>query len=339
MTRKEQAQKLLERIKQLENPVDEFKDSLIAQEISNISERLKQNPTIKTLQKFNADLTRLNTELLKVKTNSEAEDKAIRLELAPIQQSIRTLQRELKQADFNLQKEFETKLRNLPKVPDLTKELAKLRTEFNTRINAIPKDDDSALQADLDNIKQQLQDLVSASAEEEKIEREELNQAISKFRTELNNRLANIGGGQAAPQFMVANVESKKYKDINLKAGANVTLTLADNNTTHRSEITIAATGGSGSGITRSINSVSVDTTAAASATVDYVYLCSGTMVLTLPDASSNSNLYTIKNVGNGTVTVATTSSQTIDGALTQVMPVKFTSIDVISDTANWSIT
>ncbi len=84
----------------------------------------------------------------------------------------------------------------------------------------------------------------------------------------------------------------------------------------------------------------SVSTLAASASQTDYVYLCSGTMTLTLPDATaSNTNLYTIKNVGSGTVTVNTTSAQTIDGNLTITMPVQYTSIDVISDTANWGIT
>lgn len=339
----EKRQKLIalkEKLNQLENPVDGFKDSLIAQEISNISDRLKQNPTIKTLQKFNSDLTKLNTELLKVKSQSETEDKQIRVDLAPIQQSIRNLQKDLKQNDFNLKKEFENKLRALPQIPDLTDELGKLRTEFNQRINAIPKDDDSALQADLETIRQQLQDMVSAEETEDKIEREELEKKFAAIRLEINKRLSNLGGGQASPQFFVGgNDPLTRYRDINLKAGSNITLAYANNNTTRKAEITITSTGGQGSGITRSINSISADTSAGATATTDYVYLISGTTTLTLPDATTNTNLYTVKNVGTGVVTIATTSSQTIDGNLTITMATQFTSVDLISDTANWGIT
>lgn len=130
-----------------------------------------------------------------------------------------------------------------------------------------------------------------------------------------------------------------RYTDINYKAGSNVTFTIANNNTTKMVDVTVAATGGGG-GTVRSINSVSVDTSAAAVAATDYVYLCSGTMILTLPDATaSNTNLYTIKNVGSGIITIATTSAQTIDGTTTITMPTQYTSVDVISDTANWSIT
>lgn len=329
MTKKEKLVQLKARLEALQPVEDTFKDSFIAQELTSISDRLKSNPTIKTLQKFNADLSKLQTEIQKFKSD---------FDLAPIQQSIRNLQKELKQADYNLQKEFEARIQALPKIPDLTTEVKSLEAEFNQRLLNLPQPEN--LKPDLENIRQQLQDLVSSGIEEDKMDKEEIDNAFKKLRTEINTRLSNLGGGQASPQVFVGGSDPlKKYRDINLKAGANVTLTFADNNTTKKAEITIAATGGSGSGIVRSINSISADTTAAAVATTDYVYLVSGTTTLTLPDATTNTNLYTIKNVGTGTVTVATTSSQTIDGALTQVMPVKFTSIDVISDTANWGIT
>jgi hypothetical protein len=100
--------------------------------------------------------------------------------------------------------------------------------------------------------------------------------------------------------------------------------------------VTIA--GGSGSGITRTINSVSTATNAGDTASVDYVYLVSGTTTITLPTAVGNTNMYTIKNVGVNTVTVDTTSSETIDGSLTITMPVTNQSLDFISNNSNWNI-
>jgi len=91
-----------------------------------------------------------------------------------------------------------------------------------------------------------------------------------------------------------------------------------------------------GSGITRSINSVSGTTSAGAAASTDYVYNCTSTFTLTLPTAVGNTNRYTIKNSGTGTITVNTTSSQTIDGSLTAVMSTQYSSIDVISNGTNW---
>lgn len=95
--------------------------------------------------------------------------------------------------------------------------------------------------------------------------------------------------------------------------------------------------GGGGSGITRSINSVSTNTNAASTALTDYVYLCSGTMTLTLPTAVGNSNLYTVKNVGSGTITVASIAG-TLDGAVTLTNSTQYQSDDFISDNTNWNI-
>jgi hypothetical protein len=64
-------------------------------------------------------------------------------------------------------------------------------------------------------------------------------------------------------------------------------------------------------------------------------------ITITLPTAVSNTNLYVIKKIdssGNN-VTVATTSSQTIDGGTTAVIKVQYASISVVSDGSNWYIT
>lgn len=94
------------------------------------------------------------------------------------------------------------------------------------------------------------------------------------------------------------------------------------------------ATGGN----TRSILSVSTNTNAGSTVSTDYVYLCSSTITITLPTAVSNQNLYTIKNVGTGVVTINTTSSETIDGSLTAPISLQYQSLTLVSDGANWNI-
>lgn len=118
-----------------------------------------------------------------------------------------------------------------------------------------------------------------------------------------------------------------------ISAGTGITITIDGNG---RKRI---STNSSGSGITRIITSIAINTTADATSSTDYVYLVSGTTTLTLPTAVGNSNLYTIKNVGNGTVTVAFTSSQTCDGSSTVSLPVQYTAVDLISNGSNWNVT
>ena len=107
-----------------------------------------------------------------------------------------------------------------------------------------------------------------------------------------------------------------------------------------RADGTFAVPPSGSGGIVRSISSISTPTTAGATASTDYVYLVSGATTLTLPTAIGNTNRYTVKNVGSGAVTVATTAAQTIDGGSTAVLTASLQgSIDLISDNSNWNIT
>jgi len=66
----------------------------------------------------------------------------------------------------------------------------------------------------------------------------------------------------------------------------------------------------------------------------------SGPITITLPTAISATQVYTIKKKTPDTnaVTVATTSSQTVDGSTTYILPTQYQSIDVASDNTNWFI-
>ena len=79
-------------------------------------------------------------------------------------------------------------------------------------------------------------------------------------------------------------------------------------------------------------------TTTYAVLTTDRIINCtSGTFTVTLPTAVGvTGKAYVIKNSGTGTITIDTTSSQTIDGALTVTINVQYTSYHVVSNGANW---
>ena len=96
-------------------------------------------------------------------------------------------------------------------------------------------------------------------------------------------------------------------------------------------------TGATG-GISRSITNIAVNTTAGAVALTDYVYFVSGTTAVTLPTAIGNTNQYTIKRVGTNTVTINTTSAQTIDGSTTATLNFQYESLDLVSDGTNWNV-
>jgi hypothetical protein len=99
-----------------------------------------------------------------------------------------------------------------------------------------------------------------------------------------------------------------------------------------------AGSSGTSGSTVKSINIISTNTTAGSAVNTDYTYLASGTINVTLPTAVANTNNYYIKNIGSGTVTILTTSSQTIDGSLSAPLPVPYTSLTLVSDQSNWFI-
>lgn len=66
----------------------------------------------------------------------------------------------------------------------------------------------------------------------------------------------------------------------------------------------------------------------------------SGPITITLPTAVGNKHLYDVKKIDTSVnaVTVATTSSQTIDGGTTALLRVPYVSVTLVSDNSNWSV-
>lgn len=93
----------------------------------------------------------------------------------------------------------------------------------------------------------------------------------------------------------------------------------------------------SGSGITRTVATVTATVTLGATALTDYVTFIGASGVVTLPTAVGNTNRYTLKNIDSSNKTVSTTSAQTIDGSTTITLTPN-TSVDVVSDNANWRV-
>jgi hypothetical protein len=71
----------------------------------------------------------------------------------------------------------------------------------------------------------------------------------------------------------------------------------------------------------------------------DYTIVCGAATTVTLPTAVGiPGRIYNIKNMSSGIVTVATTSSQTIDGSTTRLISTNNETITVQSDNVNWVI-
>jgi len=71
----------------------------------------------------------------------------------------------------------------------------------------------------------------------------------------------------------------------------------------------------------------------------DYIYLVNGAHTVTLPNAVGNTSRYDIKNIGTGIATIATTLAQTIDTTTASItLPVRYTSLTIVSNGTNWNI-
>lgn len=67
--------------------------------------------------------------------------------------------------------------------------------------------------------------------------------------------------------------------------------------------------------------------------------LCTGTFTVTLYAASGNTGKQvTVKNISTGTITIDGNASETIDGAATQAISARYTSLSLVCDGSNWHI-
>jgi len=163
---------------------------------------------------------------------------------------------------------------------------------------------------------------------------ERLDAKAIKNLPEITQRIVERRVGGSGPKTLIVDTGSTSLgQDINRInfTGSAMTATRSG-----EGQVTVSVT--SGSGISRSINTISSNTNADSASSTDYIYLVSGTTTLTLPTAVGNSNLYTIKNSGSATITIATTSSQKIDGASSYSISIQNFSVTVISNGSNWFI-
>lgn len=313
--------------------------------VAKLKDSLKQKIQVKTLEDVNTQFNtfRRSLNFTPLFTSIENIEKSLDAKIANVSELLRTettdFQKLLKEnngvIDSNLEKSIASlkeELTGLKAQKD--GEIKDLRTRINELPDFVKRVDDTFASMRTVMAEDKKQD----AAESKKL-LQTINDGLEKLRKELTNRINNFPhGGNANRDIRVGGAfVLTPFTDINLKAGSNVTITYSTNQATKFTDITFASTGGGGT--IRSINSISTSQTAGATAGTDYVYICSGTITLTLPTAVGNTNLYTVKNAGTGIITVDTTSSQTIDGDLTITMPVKYTSVDLISDGSNWQIT
>ena len=98
--------------------------------------------------------------------------------------------------------------------------------------------------------------------------------------------------------------------------------------------------GGGGGGAGSFTGNVAAKTSAYVATTSDDVLLCSGTFPVTLYATSGNSGeLLFIKNTGTGVITISGDSAgETIDGNVSAFLTTQNSSVEVVTDGADWFI-
>ncbi len=321
------------------------------EQISQAREKLKQE--------ISADnLDEINTKIDKLKKT---------IDLSPLQEGLKVLEKNFKESVEGLLGEIESKTEELLEVREKTlsgrtseleneiEELKNILTDYSVnhskqsleigkRIEeVIGQFKKYALTVQIDELKGSVGELgkeFGKTAKNNEEELKKLEELLKKTRIELVSMIASKGGGNQNRNIAVGGNPSvlSKYTDLNIKPGSGITLSYSNNETTKYLDLTIAATAGAG-GITREVNKISVSSVVGSVIGIDYVTICDEGVGITLPTAVGNENLYTVKNVATSSVLIIGDGAETIDDDATLILSTQYTSVDLISDGANWKIT
>lgn len=224
-------------------------------------------------------------------------------------------------------------------IESLKTELSRLNEQKNTELKGLKDKLDGLFDFSINaqknflKVEKDIQGIKDSKELENTIK--EFNEIIETVKRDLINRILSLPhGGNMNRNIAIGGNTSVlgRYTDVNIKAGSNVTLTYANNDTTKYLDLTIASSGGGGSvaGVTRQIQTTTISSVIAGLSGIDQVTLVNGGVRIELPTAVGDLQLYTIKNVGTSSVLIATTGGQTIDAQATIIMPVQYTSVDLI---------
>jgi len=147
--------------------------------------------------------------------------------------------------------------------------------------------------------------------------------------------LAEAANGTDVARFGVGNTaNSTFFGAVNIDGATRLATSLTG---PLRADSGVVSVGTDNAGITRTVVVTSGNVTAGSTALVDYVYLVAGAHTISLPAASGNSCLYTVKNNYSTNITIDTIGAETIDGtASISIAPEE--SVNIISNGTNFNI-
>lgn len=228
-------------------------EGLINEEISKLKEGLKNNPVLRSLEKMNQDLSKFRKDF----------------DLRPITQMVREVSSFIEEREKVVVSNLESKLSTLKeeiargsstdKIKNVLEKLSLLQeevTEISKRKVVMPdfnpqiQESERKLKALISSLEESLvKDIKStdkSNSEKYKKIQEQVTEAINSI-NRLRNVVASQGGGSMNRQIKIGGVDYlTRYTDINLIAGANVSIAVANSDTNKRVNVTISASGGAG---------------------------------------------------------------------------------------------
>jgi len=317
--------------------------------VKALRDKLEQDISVATLNEVNKKINQLRKSidisplLVQVASLREEFKQNALLNLKEVEDKVSGLREKISEESESLTESFESKTDSMSK--NLKDEISIISKGIRENFDKVTKNlsEISNKIPDFPDRKEMVLAIKEVKKEEDK-DIKEVKDELDKTRIDLLNRINNKGGGNMNRNIAIGGNVSvlSMYTDINLKAGNNVTITYARNNTTKYTDVTIASSGGGSSvaGTVRSINNVSTSQTMASVAGTDYVYIASAGVQLTLPSANAITNQYTIKNISPSSVLVSRDGADTIENDTNLILATQYTSVDLISDqTSNWNIT
>ena len=319
--------------------------------VKSLHDKLRQEIQVSTLEEVNLKLNkfRKNVDVTPLITSLENLAKNFEDSVGSLLGDIEHKAAELRNLTLKGDETLETKAIELGgELSELRDSLDKIVTSNRTELNLINNELGRLLESsksyatkeELETSMEKGGKLVQLVEKKKDEEVKEIKETMKDFRTDFMTRLASKGGGNMNRNILIGNNPSvlSKYTDLNILAGNNVTLSYTNNNTRKTLDLTVAATGGSGT--TRSVDSTSVSSTVGSIAGTDYVVIANAGVRITLPTAASNENLYTIKNTAASSVLVSPNGADTIDTDTNIILQTQYTAVDLISDGVNnWNIT
>ena len=322
--------------------------SVFDEQIADLKKKLKEKVQVKTLDDVNSqldkfrkriDLTPFIESLNKLKENLDKKEDEIEEKLESKSEELKSL---LQNSDtFNQGRVSELE----DEIEELEKDVEELKKPEEDRITPVIEGMSNLEKRFIKSLKDEkdklVGDIAGVKLSSETDLTKEVNTLLDKIdslRMDMFSRLSRVGGGNANRQIFIGGADPlTRYTDINLKAGSGITLSYANNDATKKVDITFVSSGGAGT--TRSVTNTAVSSMVGSVTGTDYVVICTDGVAITLPPASGNTNLYTIKNVAASSIAVLPNGAETIDADPNIILSTQYTAVDLISDGTNWNIT